>query len=93
VFFLAIQYLLAFYFGHISNMPSVYGSIATVIVLILWLHITGMIIFLGAEIIHAMSDEELVEEHRQTAKLPRLFKSAESEEAEAVAEVPERTDA
>jgi YihY family inner membrane protein len=61
VFFLAIQYVLAFYFGHISNMPSVYGGVTTVIVLILWLHITGMIIFLGAEIIHAMSDEEPTE--------------------------------
>jgi YihY family inner membrane protein len=76
VFFLGIQYVLAFYFGHISHMPSVYGSVTTVVVLILWLHITGMIIFLGAEIIHAISDEELVEAHRQSAKLPRLFKSS-----------------
>jgi membrane protein len=89
VFFLAIQYVLAFYFGHISNMPSVYGGVTTVIVLILWLHITGMIIFLGAEIIHAMSDEELVEAHRQTTSLPRLFKSAVTDEPESAEEVRE----
>jgi len=83
VFFLAVQYVLAYYFGHISNLPSVYGSVTTVVVLILWLHITGMIIFFGAEIIHALSDEELLESHRQSARLPRLFKHRAEESADA----------
>jgi len=76
VFFLAVQYLLAFYFGHISGVPSQYGAIATGVVLIVWLHITGMITFMGAEIIHALYDEELVEAHKREAKLPKLFKTA-----------------
>ncbi len=76
-FFLGLQYLLAFYFGSISNLPSVYGSMATVVVLVVWLHITGMVIFMGAEIIHAMYDEEMVESHRRTAVLPGLFKTAD----------------
>jgi len=65
--FLGTQYLLAFYFGSISNVPSVYGSISTVLILLVWLHVTGMITFFGAEIIHVMQDEELLEAHRGRA--------------------------
>lgn len=84
--FLALQYILAFYFGSISNIPSVYGSMATVVVMTIWLHLTGMVLFLGAEIIHAIYDEEMVEEHKQRA-LPRLFikrEAADDEGAETV---------
>jgi len=38
------------------------------------LHLTGMIIFLGAEIVRMLGDEEAVEYHRMEAKLPTLFK-------------------
>ena len=72
--FLGLQYLLWFYFVQISNIPSVYGSLATAVILIIMLHLTGMIIFLGAEIVRMLGDEEAVEYHRMEAKLPTLFK-------------------
>jgi len=72
--FLGLQYLLAFYFGSISNLPSVYGSVATIIVLTIWLHLTGMVVFLGAEVIHAIYDEDMVERHKQEARLPSFRK-------------------
>jgi YihY family inner membrane protein len=62
--FLGVQYLLAFYFGSISKVPSVYGSVSTVIILLIWLHVTGLITFFGAEIIYVTQNEELLEEHR-----------------------------
>jgi len=72
--FLGLQYLLWFYFVQISNIPSVYGSLATAVILIIMLHLTGMIIFLGAEIVRMLGDEGAVEKHRMEAKLPTLFK-------------------
>jgi membrane protein len=65
--FLGMQYLLAFYFGSISKVPSVYGSVSTVLILLIWLHVTGMITFFGAAIIYVTQHEELVEEHRRRA--------------------------
>jgi membrane protein len=65
--FLGLQYLLAFYFGSISKWPSVYGSLSTVLILLIWLHITGVIIFYGAEIIYVTKNETLLEEHRRRA--------------------------
>jgi membrane protein len=65
--FLGIQYLLAFYFNAISKVPSVYGSLSTVIILLIWLHVTGMITFFGAEIIYVRQHETLLEEHRRRA--------------------------
>ncbi len=73
VVFVVLQYLLAFYFGSISKLPSVYGSLATIVVLVVWLHLTGMVIFLGAEIIHALYDEQMVEGHTRKT-LSSLFK-------------------
>lgn len=74
--FLAVQYLLGFYFTHISKMPTIYGGIATAVVLLVFLHITGMITFLGAEIIHAIYDEDLVAKHKESASVPRYFRAA-----------------
>lgn len=62
--FLGMQYLLAFYFGSISKVPSVYGSLSTVLILLVWLNVTGMITFFGAEIIYVTQNETLLEEHR-----------------------------
>lgn len=82
--FLGIQYLLAFYFGSISKLPSVYGSISTVIILLIWLHVTGMITFFGEEIIYVRQNEGLLEEHRKRAGewsfLPRAWHKAGTEE-------------
>jgi membrane protein len=65
--FLGMQYLLAFYFSSISNVPSVYGSISTVLILLIWLHVTGMITFFGAETIYVSEHPSIVEEHRSRA--------------------------
>lgn len=74
--FLGTQYTLTFYFGKISNIPSMYGGLSTVVVLIIWLHITGMLTFLGAEVVHVLSDEEAIERHRARATpFPKLFRS------------------
>lgn len=82
--FLGIQYLLAFYFGSISRVPSVYGSVSTVIILLMWLHVTGMITYFGEEIIYVRQNEELLEEHRKRAGewsfLPGAWRQAGAEE-------------
>jgi membrane protein len=72
--FLGLQYVLAFYYGSISKVASVYGSLATVVVMVVWLHLTGMVIFLGAEIIHALYDEEMVEQYKKDARVEQFFK-------------------
>jgi uncharacterized BrkB/YihY/UPF0761 family membrane protein len=71
--FLVMQYLVSFYFGSISSVPSVYGALSTAIILIIWLHITGVITFFGAEVIFVMTDDALVEEHRARASSWSLF--------------------
>lgn len=57
--FLAIQYLLGFYFSNVSKIPSVYGSLATAVVLIIWLHVLGLIIFYGAELVRVTGEGKL----------------------------------
>jgi membrane protein len=91
--FLAIQYGLGFYFTHISNMPSTYGGIATVIVLLIWLQVTGMVTFLGAEIIHAIADDELVAKHKETASVPNHFRAAVEKRDNAGVSPDQRPDA
>ena len=82
--FLGIQYLLAFYFGSISRLPSIYGSVSTVIILLVWLHLTGMITFFGEEIIYVRQNEELLAEHRKRASewsfLPEAWRQSGEEE-------------
>ena len=84
--FLAMQYLLAFYFGSISKVPSVYGSLSTVIILLLWLHITGIIVFFGMEVVYVMENETLLEEHRKRAGewsfLPKSMRPGNEQEQE-----------
>ncbi|GAA3714022.1 YihY/virulence factor BrkB family protein [Salinicoccus jeotgali] len=48
--FLVASWGFSFYISNFSNYSATYGSIAGVIVLILWLYITGVIIILGAQI-------------------------------------------
>ena len=74
-FFLAMQYLLAYYFSSVSNIPSVYGSIATAVIMVVWLYVTGLIVFFGAGMIHVMQDEELLTAHKEQYVLPGLFRS------------------
>lgn len=76
--FLGIQYALSFYFSKISNIPSVYGSVSTAVVLIVWLQITGMIIFFGGEMVHVLSDNEAIERQRTRTAFPKFFRSLRS---------------
>ncbi|MFB9861585.1 YihY/virulence factor BrkB family protein [Salinicoccus siamensis] len=48
--FLVASWGFSFYISNFNNYSATYGSIAGVIVLILWLYITGVIIILGAQI-------------------------------------------
>lgn len=50
VVFLAGSYLFGIYISNFSNYSRTYGSIAGIIILMLWLYITGFIIIIGAEI-------------------------------------------
>jgi len=70
--FLAMQYLLAFYFSSVSNIPNVYGSIATAVIMVVWLYVTGLIVFFGAGMIYVMQDEEL-SRAQGTVHTARLF--------------------
>ena len=46
----------AWYLDNMASYSLVYGSVATMIVLLLWVYLTGIIILLGAEICVAMDD-------------------------------------
>ena len=74
--FLALQYALSFYFEKISKVPSIYGSVSTVVVVLIWLHLTGIIVFMGAELVHVMSDEALVERYKADPRVPGFLKPA-----------------
>lgn len=63
-----MQYLISWYFSSVSRMPAVYGSLSTVVVLIIWLHIGGFILFFGGELIFVARNRDLVEEHRERVK-------------------------
>lgn len=86
VFFLGVQYLLAYYFSSVSRIPNVYGSIATAVIMVVWLYVTGLIVFFGAGIIHVLQDEQLLQAHKEQYVLPGLFRSLRNaEKAEAAA--------
>jgi membrane protein len=46
----------AWYLDHLASYSLVYGSVATMIVLMLWVYLSGIIILLGAEICVALDD-------------------------------------
>ncbi|MFH1149234.1 MAG: YihY/virulence factor BrkB family protein [Actinomycetota bacterium] len=71
--FLGLNQLLGYYFGHISSIPEVYGTIATPVVLIMWLHVTGMVLFYGGEVVHVLSDRDLLEQQRTRLEIPKVF--------------------
>lgn len=72
--FMALQYLLAYYFSNISKVPAVYGGLATAVVLVIWLQLTGLIVFLGGEIIHVMYSKEMIQSYRENANFETLFR-------------------
>ncbi|MBU1671818.1 MAG: YihY/virulence factor BrkB family protein [Actinobacteria bacterium] len=61
--FLGSQYLLNLYFDHIYKVPLVYGSLASGVILVLWLQLTGVVTFYGAEVVYVLENENLVSEH------------------------------
>lgn len=68
--FTTIAFLLAswgfsLYISNFSNYSATYGSIAGVIILILWLYITGVIIILGAQINAIMHKRTLRKEEEE----------------------------
>lgn len=78
--FLATQYLLGYYFHSLSRVPSVYGSISTAIILIIWLHVMGLITFYGEELVFVLHYDSVVEEHLARARSWSLFgESGETE--------------
>ncbi|KKK34225.1 ribonuclease BN [Salinicoccus sediminis] len=68
VTFLVASWVFSFYISNFGNYSATYGSIAGVIILILWLYITGVIIILGAQInaiMHKRTLRKEKEEDRQ----------------------------
>jgi len=47
---IAMSLGLRFYVSHFSNYSTTYGSIAGVILLLLWLYLTGLVLLLGGEV-------------------------------------------
>ena len=47
---LAISWLYAFYVDHIAHYSVLYGSIGTVIVVLIWLNLSAMALIMGAEL-------------------------------------------
>jgi membrane protein len=47
---IASSYALSYYVGNFSNFSLTYGSIGAIIVLLIWLYISGFIIIIGGEI-------------------------------------------
>ncbi|HIW12406.1 MAG TPA: YihY/virulence factor BrkB family protein [Candidatus Salinicoccus stercoripullorum] len=63
--FLVASWAFSFYISNFGNYSATYGSIAGVIILILWLYITGVIIILGAQINAIMHKRTLRKEKEE----------------------------
>ncbi len=50
----AAEYGLGIYFTRVSRNHALYGSLGVVLGIILWLYVVGILIFLGAEIVHVL---------------------------------------
>lgn len=66
---LAMSYGLRLYVTHFANYNATYGSIGGVILLMLWLYLTGMALLLGAEV-NAEIEHAAAHRGEPTAKLP-----------------------
>ncbi|HEU5195242.1 MAG TPA: YihY/virulence factor BrkB family protein [Methylomirabilota bacterium] len=64
---LGISFGLRFYVSHFTNYSATYGSIGGVILLILWLYLSGVVLLLGAEI-NAEIEHAAAERGAVTAK-------------------------
>ena len=69
VLWLAMSFALRFYVGHFANYGATYGSIGGVILLMLWLYLTGLALLVGAEI-NAEIEHAAAARGAVTAKAP-----------------------
>jgi membrane protein len=69
VLWLGMSYGLRLYVTHFANYNATYGSIGGVILLMLWLYLTGLVLLLGAEI-NAEIEHAAARRGEATAKLP-----------------------
>ena len=51
--------LYSLYVGHSPNFSYMYGSLATIIIALIWMYACMIIIFLGAEINYFINDEKI----------------------------------
>ncbi|MFA7746126.1 YihY/virulence factor BrkB family protein [Salinicoccus roseus] len=65
--FLVASWGFSFYISNFGNYSATYGSIAGVIILILWLYITGVIIILGAQINAILHKRAMRKQGEETA--------------------------
>jgi membrane protein len=79
---IAMSLGLRWYVSHFSNYSATYGSIAGVILLLLWLYLTGLVLLLGGEV-----NAEI--EHAAAARGAATAK-ARGEQAPGVAGTPAR---
>ncbi len=63
--FLVMSWGFGFYVSNFSNYSATYGSIAGVIILLLWLYITGIIIILGAQINAIIHKNDVLKEENK----------------------------
>ena len=47
---MAVSWLYAFYVDNIANYSLLYGSIGTVVVLMIWLYMSSVVLIMGAEL-------------------------------------------
>lgn len=64
-----LTYGFSFFINNFSNYSATYGSIAGVIVLMLWLYFTGIILILGGLLNAAIQNRQVVKMDRQQGKL------------------------
>lgn len=77
IVFLGGSFLFGIYISNFANYSKTYGSIAGIIILMLWLYITGFIIIIGAEINAIIHQRKVV-----AGKTPEEHTMAEIEENE-----------
>lgn len=56
VSWISISYFFTFYITHFSSYTEIYGSLGSIIVLLLWLYLTGVIIVMGGELNQILLD-------------------------------------
>lgn len=73
VAWLCVSFLFSYYVNHFASYSVIYGSLGAIIILLLWLYLTGIIIVMGGEL-----NAVLIEQH--TASSPHTNQSDEREE-------------